>query len=76
MFSRVLSCSVMAGRHLLSLRLRSAHRFLVGVVGLDVGDDVMLGVNGHLRSIIELTGFARLHGYPCIGIYRRVVGLV
>lgn len=50
--------------------------FLVGKIGRDVRDYVVLGVNGHLCMVVELAGLAGLYADTGIGVCGAVVGLV
>jgi hypothetical protein len=50
--------------------------FLVGMVGLDMGDYVACGIYRHLRSIIKFSRFAGFYTYPRIEINRAIMSFV
>ncbi len=48
----------------------------VGMVGPNVRDYVVGGIDGKLGEVVQLPGLAGLYTDPCIGVRRTVMGLV
>ena len=48
----------------------------VSKIGLDGGDHVMVGIDGHLAVIVEFTSLSRLYTDACVGISGAVMGVI